>query len=317
VILNVTGGFKSVVPYVTLYGLLHQLPVVYLFERSKALLRLPPVPVNFDYERLGQAMDALELLRREGVISKEKFFQAIPGLDFHGRDWYECLLEEEDGYVTISAFGNLFLKLRAQEQNQVFIGLSARQQLDVSGSTVKEQFTFMLERVADPLWRKGKIHSFAGTDLTVFKPGNTGERMACVVRGSKIYVCELLHHDEYERVLPSRRASQYQLNEFQRWIKSSDVAPPPSTEEEGFRELRRRYEETSACWEKSEEQLDQAQRECSNLRVEADVSRRKAEAAEANLAALRKALTQSGEKVAELSSWFESLKAEVTISRLP
>ncbi len=210
-VLNVTGGFKSVVPYVTLYGLLHQLPVVYLFERSKSLLRLPPVPINFDYERLSQAMDALDLLQREGVIPKEGFFQAIPGLEYHRRDWYECLLEEDHGNVTISAFGALLLKLRDREQAQVFIGPAARHHYNAASGIAKEQFTFMLERVADPLWRKGKIHPFAGTDLTVFKPGNTSERLACIIRGDRVYVCELLRHDEYERTLPTRRASQYSL----------------------------------------------------------------------------------------------------------
>jgi putative CRISPR-associated protein (TIGR02619 family) len=317
VILNVTGGFKSVVPYVTLYGLLQQLPVVYLSEHSKALLRLPPVPVNFDYERLGQAMDALELLRREDVIPKERFFSAIPGLDYHGRDWYECLLEEDDGYVTISAFGSLFLKLRAKEQAKVLIGPSASRQYDASSGIAKDQFTFMLERVADPLWRKGKVHSFGGTDLTVFKPGNTSERMAAVVRGSKIYVCELLRHDEYERVLSSKRADQYQLNEFQTWVKPSSVAAPPSSEEEAYRELWRRYEETSACWEKAEDQLEHAQDECNSLRSEVNALRLGTVAAEEQLASMRAAAARSDRQIAELTSRVESLGIELATDPLP
>ena len=317
VTLNVTGGFKSVVPYVTLYGLLHQLPVVYLFERSKALLRLPPVPINFDYERLGQAMDAMEILRREGVIPKEKFFAAIPGLDYHGRDWYECLLEEDDGQVTISAFGTLLLKLRDQEQAQVFMGPSARRQYDASSSIAKDQFTFMLERVADPLWRKGKVHRFAGTDLTVFKPGNTSERMAAIVRGSKVYVCELLRHDEYERLLPSKRANQYQTNEFEPWIKPSSVAAPPSTEETAYRELYRRYEETSACWEKAEGQLESARSECRNLRSEADALRLRSLTYEDQLASLRAGSSDSTRQVSEMAARVESLGKELAAARLP
>ena len=52
--LNVTGGFKSVVPYVTLFGLLYRLPVVYIFERSNTLITLPPAAINFDFERLAR-----------------------------------------------------------------------------------------------------------------------------------------------------------------------------------------------------------------------------------------------------------------------
>ncbi len=317
VTLNVTGGFKSVVPYVTLYGLLNQVPVVYLFERSKTLLRLPAVPLNFDYERLGQAMDALELLHREGVLPKEKFFQAIPGLDYHGRDWYECLLEVDNGYVTLSAFGSMFLRLRSHEQARVFISPSARRQYNASTGLVNEQFTFMLERVADPLWRKGKVHSFSGTDLTVFKPGNTSERMACILRGSQIFVCELLRHDEYERVLPAKRANQYQLNEFQPWLKPADVDPPPSTEEEAFRVLCHRYEETSACWEKAEMQLERVRSECNSFRSEADALCLKVEALGEELATLRTAAGQSGRQIADLSSKIKALDNELIVARLP
>jgi CRISPR/Cas system-associated protein Csm6 len=48
IILNATGCFKSVVPYLTLRGLLYRLNVVYIFEQSNALLTLPPAPIHFD-----------------------------------------------------------------------------------------------------------------------------------------------------------------------------------------------------------------------------------------------------------------------------
>lgn len=252
VMLNVTGGFKSVVPYVTLYGLLHQFPVVYLFERSHALLRLPPVPVDFDYERLSAAMDALQLLEND-VVPREKFFATIPDLDYHRRDWYECLIEEDGGLVTASAFGGLLLRRRQRDQAQVLLGPAAQRQYEAATGVTREQFTFMLERVADPLWRKGKIHAFAGTDLTVFKPGNTSERMAAIVHDNRIYVCELLRHDEYERLLPQRKASDYTLKDFRPWLRPADTPEPPPTEAAAFETMRRRLDEAVEARRRADE----------------------------------------------------------------
>jgi hypothetical protein len=301
VILNVTGGFKSVVPYVTLFGLLHQLPVVYLFERSRSLLRLPPVPVAFDYERLGQAIDAMRLLENE-VIPREAFFAAIPGLEYHRRDWYECLIEEDEGLVTLSAFGSLLLRQRLAEQAEVWIGPGAQRQYAAAGGTTKDQFTFMLDRVADPLWRKAKTHAFAGTDLTVFKPGNTSERMAAIVRDGRIYVCELLQHDEYERTLPGRRAEQYALKEFRPWTRPADAPEPPATEEQAYRDLLTSLDSARAQLESSrsectrvsagvaaaEQDLVKANAEAQDLRRESEELRRQVRSLQADLAEARR-----------------------------
>jgi putative CRISPR-associated protein (TIGR02619 family) len=68
-LLNITGGFKSVVPYVTLYGLLQRHRVVYLFERSEELIELPPAPLDFDWDRLGRIAPALRALKEAGVMT--------------------------------------------------------------------------------------------------------------------------------------------------------------------------------------------------------------------------------------------------------
>ncbi len=50
IILNATAGYKSLVPYTTLVGLLFQVQVQYIFETSSELLSLPPLPLDFDQQ---------------------------------------------------------------------------------------------------------------------------------------------------------------------------------------------------------------------------------------------------------------------------
>lgn len=49
-ILNITGGYKGLIPYLTLIGQIHKVPVMYKFEDSDALITIPQLPINFDWE---------------------------------------------------------------------------------------------------------------------------------------------------------------------------------------------------------------------------------------------------------------------------
>ena len=255
IFLNINGGFKSVVPYLTLFGQLHLLPVIYLFERSDQLITLPPVPIQYDYERLSRAREALLALVKQGVMPKRDFLNLIPSLAHHERDWYESLLEVEDDQATLSAFGLLLTEALKRDRAEVYLSPAASKQYGDSSGAAKEQFTFMLERVAEPLWRQGKRHRFAETDLSVFKPGKTSERMACIVHGTKVYVCELLRHDEYIRVLPTRQQANYNLSEFARWTRPQDVESSPLTEDEAFIRTRRQVDELEQVWKDAEVRL--------------------------------------------------------------
>ena len=47
-ILNPTGGYKGVIPFVTVLGMLYGKRSVYIFEHAEQLINLPPLPFSFD-----------------------------------------------------------------------------------------------------------------------------------------------------------------------------------------------------------------------------------------------------------------------------
>ncbi len=49
-ILNITGGYKGLIPYLTLIGQINEVSIKYLFEESKELITIPQLPINFDWE---------------------------------------------------------------------------------------------------------------------------------------------------------------------------------------------------------------------------------------------------------------------------
>jgi putative CRISPR-associated protein (TIGR02619 family) len=48
IMINITGGYKAIIPYMTLLGQLYNIPVYYIYEKSEELLEVPQLPVQFD-----------------------------------------------------------------------------------------------------------------------------------------------------------------------------------------------------------------------------------------------------------------------------
>jgi putative CRISPR-associated protein (TIGR02619 family) len=286
VVLNITGGFKSVVPYVTLFGLLHRFDIAYIFEFSPALITLPPVPIHFDFERIGQAAEAIRQMQIHGVMQIEDFFRLIPGLPYAEKPFFESLLElEDDGNATLSAIAQQLLVASEEDRLTVLIGPHAKRSLDDAAGIARIQFLFMLHRVPDPLWRKSKYHRFEGTDLMVFKPGGTGQRMAAFIQGRNLHGAELYRdHETYERDLPGRRQSDYNRSDFELWIPPPDSEVLPETEEALYEKTLHEYEkratncearlkDSESAWEAAQGEADALRVQCSELASERDRAR--------------------------------------------
>jgi hypothetical protein len=49
-LLNITGGYKALIPPVTILAQLYHLSIYYLYEDSTDIIHLPPMPVGFDWQ---------------------------------------------------------------------------------------------------------------------------------------------------------------------------------------------------------------------------------------------------------------------------
>lgn len=315
--LNITGGFKSVVPYLTLYGLLKALPVIYLFERSNQLLTLPPVPLGFDLERLARAHDAMHQLREAGAMPAERFFEAIPGLDFAERRWYEALLEEDDGEVTLSAFGEMLAAdLDEQESAQLLLAPGVARRLDKASPAEQERMDMLLNHLRNPLWRQQHRHAFQGTDLAVFKPGSTPDRAAAFLEGNRIFVCELFtNHDEYERVLKGCQRNDYEKADFLPWDGPATGQALPATEEVARRGLEKQIDELNAALEKvrtqaanEEHARHSAEEAAAKLEVESQALAQRSQQLEKEQRELRQNLEQARQALEQAAlPWWRKL----------
>lgn len=97
VVFNLTAAFKSLQSYLNIAGMFYADEIVYIFEGSDQLLRIPRLPIQVDIEKLHQYRAQLAMLDA-GYIGHQ---DALAGL------WEGLLEVDQHGYATLSDWGKL------------------------------------------------------------------------------------------------------------------------------------------------------------------------------------------------------------------
>lgn len=80
--INITGGYKGVIPFLTLWAQINKIPIYYIFEESDELIRIPQTPIDIDFglfekfsaeflELAGEVEESLESYVRRKNLPKE------------------------------------------------------------------------------------------------------------------------------------------------------------------------------------------------------------------------------------------------------
>jgi putative CRISPR-associated protein (TIGR02619 family) len=203
VVLNPTGGFKALIPYTTLLGMLCGAPVRYIFDNGRELIELPPLPIEFNLLQLAPRERALAELEKKTEMTEDRFWA---GASHQERNSLAALVETtRPGWVTLSGLGLLVLeRLRAADARgpiRIFLSLAAWK--DLHAAPKDWDCLGQLERMARSTRaqineRIEKKH----VDASLwFKPGRTTDRWRVEWEGDTLLVYRILKHIEYERAL--------------------------------------------------------------------------------------------------------------------
>ncbi len=110
-VLNITGGFKGIIPYLTIYGQVNNIPLFYIFEFTSSLIEIPQIPITIDKNVFDEDWQKFYYLDNE-MVEVEKV-----GDDFINK--YENLLEVDDGLVFLNALGKILWD-RYKRENFIF-----------------------------------------------------------------------------------------------------------------------------------------------------------------------------------------------------
>jgi putative CRISPR-associated protein (TIGR02619 family) len=205
VVFNATGGFKGVVPYLTLLGMFEGVEVHYVFDGSDELIRLPPLPVRFDHERIAFAAPALAALGAKGVMHESEFAALPPGKGFHRDPVVAQFVETVDGLCSLSTAGVIALaeisRSQTSRRGRLFVRHATRNGALFRNDLVQRK----LLDLVDPIRRAIPLNSAimaASTDLIICKPlGPSAPRIYYKLDGDDVYIVDVVSHDEHEFVI--------------------------------------------------------------------------------------------------------------------
>ncbi len=108
VIINITGGYKATIPYLTILAQINRCPIYYIFEDTDALIKIPNIPFStewFDWETLGKYESYLIKLD-QGITNKHEV-QELLNSDFYKE--YAFLVWTEDDLAELNPIGKIIL----------------------------------------------------------------------------------------------------------------------------------------------------------------------------------------------------------------
>jgi putative CRISPR-associated protein (TIGR02619 family) len=203
-IINPTGGFKGVVPYLTIIGMLEKnVEISYIYEQSPELITLAGLPISFDYNQLRDALPLMEQSKTKDMLSEKDFIAELgigpKEVSYHPA-WAFFDVEEIDGenYYALNGLGAIALgHLQIEERIPVYLSRQANETLGhtAPGSDELRNYHKILNGIHDPQLRSNNMHTVPNkANALVYKLGRQSERAFYVDNGDHVLVLELARH---------------------------------------------------------------------------------------------------------------------------
>lgn len=203
-ILNVTGGFKGVIPYMTIFGQVNKIPIFYIFEFTNALIEIPQVPIRIDEELFDKYWKELYLIDSSILAEKSK-------LDYSFIQDCENILEIEDNFIALNPLGKILWD-KYRRENFIFyttdeIYNEIKKQTHII-NILKNKFQWNYQNKTEP--KNGHY---------VYDDGNNPYRIFYFKNGDDFYIYKTFEdHDKYEKYLNDQK-NQIKKDEFIKQVK--------------------------------------------------------------------------------------------------
>ncbi len=240
-IINPVGGYKVIVPFLTVLGMLYRKRIVYIFEHSGTLIEIPPLPFSYDLDLYERAKPAIRYIEEETAVPEQAFFAKISGYCHDEKDLFSSFIEPAgNGMVTLSPL-TFCLQSGRDKPREVKVTKEIQEYLNTTRNAPVLALKRMLDNSHDPIWRASHIHRWENSELITIKRSNTAERLAGFIKNDGIFYVThaFTDHDDYERILGNNKVSDFANTEFIFWENDEDLGDP-SDESDALRKDRDR-----------------------------------------------------------------------------
>ncbi|WP_217544477.1 putative CRISPR-associated protein [Vibrio metschnikovii] len=224
VILNPTGGYKGVMPFLTVLGMLYGKSSVYIFEHAEQLINLPPLPFSFDVETYNRVVPALKRIDEKTAISEQEYYSCIVNYTEQEKPLFASFVEPAgDNMVTISSLAEVLLSIENRDALPT-VSQSVIEALQIDNTQPALALKRLIKNSVNPLWRKQHSETWHQTDLIVIKQNATAERLAGFIKNDAFHVAYVFRtHEAYELELPKYDIQSAKKLHYKQWEITDNV----------------------------------------------------------------------------------------------
>jgi len=209
ILFNITGGYKGVIPYLTIISTINRCEIKYIFEKSEELITIPQLPIKIDETIFDNYINYINKLE-QGIDDYNKEKQnnkTYKELEKNG------LVEYEDNLAFLSPIGQI---LYTKYKNNVFVFYAS----DNVFEEIQKQGNIR-EILSSKFVKNFERKTEQKNDHYVYDDGNNPYRIFYFQQENNIYIYKTFEdHDEYEKYLSSEKIT----DEFkQEYIQKSKI----------------------------------------------------------------------------------------------
>lgn len=224
IIINPTGGFKGILPFLTILGMLYGKKTIYIFEHSEELIYLPPLPFSFDINLFERVRPALKFLENEIAVTEDHYLSKVINFTENERELFLSFVEPfDDKLITISPLAHCLLSIE-NSASASFVLCDIVTQLRDDSAIPALAVKRLISKSSSPLWRNAHSENWPTSDLIILKQKKTAERIAGFLKHNTFYVTHAFkNHDEYEQKLGNCFVKDYKNSQFEEWIQDNNI----------------------------------------------------------------------------------------------
>ncbi|CAA7602814.1 CRISPR-associated protein APE2256 [Acididesulfobacillus acetoxydans] len=106
-VLNITGGYKGTIPYLTLLGQVYNIPIYYLFEDTHELLKIPQAPVDISWGLFAKYSELFKELAK-GVEESWENYKRLHAVEDDFSSCVEEIKDDGSAMIALNAVGMIF-----------------------------------------------------------------------------------------------------------------------------------------------------------------------------------------------------------------
>lgn len=196
VIINITGGYKATIPYLTILAQINQCPIYYIFEDTDELIKIPNIPFSkdwFDWEEISKYNE--EFLKLEKGIDNKGDYEKLIQSEFYQK--YSFLIwTSEDTFAELNPIGKIIF----EKYKTLYFVFYVTKEVEEEIHKDKNLNRLFKEKFWKKEIRESKTEIKNGHH--VYDDGNNQLRVFYREKDGMIYVYEVFNnHDKYESYL--------------------------------------------------------------------------------------------------------------------